>query len=184
MKIFIWHHSFSTGIKRGFKKALIMWSENRPNVYKLWGGRPKRRKSDPIQGQHDLHIRCFLFQDQISPYQYLFPLILHEFLKFTTKYLNYKPWRFLNSHLFPSFLAESIQIFLCPFGTHGSSQWCYAYHIATGIFPPRYRLNFPSAFNMADIEVNYAKARRDITFVSVVCTSFKSEDLKSLGIWT
>ena len=62
-----------------------MWSENRPNVYKVWGGRRNRRKSDALWDQHDPHIRCFLSQDQISPYQYLLHLILYEFLKFTTK---------------------------------------------------------------------------------------------------
>ena len=62
-----------------------MWSENRPNVYKVWGGRRNRQKSDALWDQRDPHIRCFLFQDQISPYQYLLHLILYKFLKFTTK---------------------------------------------------------------------------------------------------
>ena len=57
-----------------------MWSKNLPNVYKVWGRRPRRWKSNPIWGQRDLHIPCFLFQDQISPFQYLLHLILYEFL--------------------------------------------------------------------------------------------------------
>ena len=52
--------------------------------------------------------------------------------------------------------------------------WRNVYQIQTGIFPPKYRLNFLSAFNMADIEVNYAKAKRDTTFVSVMCTGYRS----------
>ena len=59
-------------------------------MFTKFAGRLKSRKSDPIWGKRDLHIGCVVFQDQLSPNQYLSPLILYELLKFTTKYLNYK----------------------------------------------------------------------------------------------
>ena len=53
--------------------------------------------------------------------------------------------------------------------------------MVTGIFPSKYRMNFPSAFNMADIKVNYAKATRDRTFVSAPLTDLQTNDSISVA---
>ena len=52
-----------------------MLSENRPNAYELWGA-TQEAEEQPTSGS-----ACFLSQDQFSPYQYIFPLILHEIFK-------------------------------------------------------------------------------------------------------
>ena len=68
MTISIRHHSFSTGIERCFKKPWLSGVKIGPMFTKFWAADAGGGRATHSGVSRDPHIRCFLFQDQISPY--------------------------------------------------------------------------------------------------------------------